>query len=154
MGYRAFFHPLDAIDGWNRAYDPRGFLQYQFVVPEEAGTSAITGVLSVLRRNGIPVYLAVLKRFGSIASNGWMSFPMPGWTLALDIPLQSKNEIAVLSTECDSIVASHGGRLYPAKDASMLPATFQRMFPRWQDVQAVKDPAVTSVFWQRVTQQS
>lgn len=151
MSYRDFFHPLDGIARWNSVYDPRGFLQYQFVVPDEAGYSTIVEILRVMERADLPVYLAVLKRFGSIASPGWLSFPQPGWTLAMDIPIRRGTEPADLREHVDPIVEAQGGRLYPAKDAAMSAATFQRTYPAWTRMAEIKDPAITSAFWQRVT---
>ena len=150
-GYGAFHHPLDGIARWNRVYGPNGFLQYQFAVPEDAGFRVITEVLRELQRHDMPVYLAVLKRFGDLTSPGWLSFPMEGWTLALDIPIRSGHEPAVLREFCDPVILETGGRIYPAKDAAMSAASFQAMYPRWQDLERLRDPNVTSAFWNRVT---
>ncbi len=151
MSYRDFFHPLDGIARWNSVYDPRGFLQYQFVVPNDAGYQTIVDILRAMERADLPMYLAVLKRFGSIASPGWLSFPQPGWTLAMDIPIRRGTEPADLREHLDPIVVAQGGRLYPAKDAAMSAATFQRTYPAWTRMAEIKDPAITSAFWQRVT---
>src|SRR4029077_21027759 len=34
IDYDMFLYPLDAIANWNRVYGPKGFVQYQFVIPE------------------------------------------------------------------------------------------------------------------------
>jgi hypothetical protein len=44
-----------------------------------------------------------------------------------------------------------GGRLYPAKDACMTAAQFQAFYPQWQQFARYKDPAFSSSFWERVT---
>ena len=79
------FFPLDGLGDWNRLYGARGLIQYQFVVPSGAGgrARALRRAASATRR--LPVYLAVLKRLGP-AFGGPLSFPLEGWTLALDIP--------------------------------------------------------------------
>ncbi len=111
-----FFYPLDAITAWNRIYGRRGFLQYQCVVPLEGGRDALLALLEITSRARAGSFLAVLKQFGARGS-GLLSFPMPGYTLALDFPATA--EIFALLQQLDLVVAACGGRLYLAKDARM-----------------------------------
>jgi len=95
-------------------------------------------------------FLAVLKRCGDVPSPGLLSFPKPGTTLALDFP-QNDRLAAELFPRLDAIVRESGGRLYPAKDAHMSGEDFRRAYPAWRQVEALRDPALLSRFWRRVT---
>lgn len=131
-----FFHPLDGVQEWNRVYGPRGFLQYQFVVPD-AGAELVRTALDRLARVGAPSFLTVLKRFGP-GNPAPLSFPMSGWTLAADVPARVEGLDRVLD-ELDELVAQSGGRLYFAKDSRQSPEMVRRTYPRLTEWQAVRD---------------
>ncbi|HEY6484076.1 MAG TPA: FAD-binding oxidoreductase [Steroidobacteraceae bacterium] len=149
--FRRFFFPLDAILHWNRLYGPRGFYQYQCVVPNEVARDATRELLATIASSGLGSFLAVLKRFGSGRSPGMLSFPMEGVTLALDFP-NSGAGIDRLFTRLDAIVAGAHGRVYPAKDGRMPASLFRSGFPRWREFEQYIDPAMSSSFWRRVMQ--
>ena len=147
--YEPFFYPLDAIDDWNRMYGSRGFFQYQFVVPMPDAERVVHEVLTRIARSGEASFLAVLKCFGDVASPGWLSFPRPGVTLALDLPNRGVSTLSLMD-DLDRLVGEAGGALYPAKDARMGGAMFRQSFPRWEEFASYVDPAFSSSFWRRV----
>lgn len=148
--YLSYFYPLDALLDWNRLYGPRGFVQYQCVVPPEAAPSALRRVLDLIAASGRGSFLSVLKMFGSIPGHGLLSFARPGATLALDFPFAGASTLALLD-DLDRAVLDAGGAVYPAKDARMSGDVFRRGFPSWRELEARRDPKVMSAFWRRVT---
>lgn len=151
--FQPFFFPLDGIRHWNRLYGPRGFYQYQCVVPTATAHDATAKLLETISRSGMGSFLAVLKRFGSVASPGMLSFPREGVTLALDFPNKGAR-VERLFESLDRIVGEAGGTLYPAKDGRMPGSLFRSGYPRWQDFSQYIDPACSSSFWRRVLEQA
>ena len=143
VGIPAYFHRLDAVRGWNRALGRRGFLQYQFAVPQ-GEEKVIAHAIELLKRGGAAAFLGTLKRFGP-ASGNYLSFPGPGWSLAVDMPACRPGLRAVLD-DLDRLVADAGGRVYLAKDARLSRAAFARMYgdlEEWRAARADLDPART-----------
>lgn len=135
-----FFHPLDGVRDWNRLYGPTGFLQWQVAVPTGA-EDVLRRVVEALARSGQPSFLAVLKRFGA-PNRAPLSFPIPGWTLALDLPARDP-ALGPLLDRLDDWVTDAGGRTYLAKDSRLRPALVPRQYPRlgeWRETLHRLDP--------------
>lgn len=141
--YEAFLYPLDNLLHWNRMYGPKGFYQYQSVVPRDVGEDAVSAMLKEISRSGEGSFLAVLKTFGNRQPVGMLSFPRPGVTLALDFPNRGTRTEKLFS-RLDDIVREAGGRLYPAKDARMPRDLFEVGYPDFSTFATFRDPGISS----------
>jgi L-gulonolactone oxidase len=151
--YEPFFFPLDAVANWNRMYGKRGFFQHQSAIPMAGAFEALRKLLELTAEFGEGSFLVVLKLFGDKPSPGLMSFPLPGATLALDFPNKGDSTRRLLDRMAEVVLAA-GGRLYPAKDATMSGEAFRAGYPEWRELEAARDPAIMSDFWRRVTTES
>ena len=148
VAWSSYFHPLDAITGWNRLYGPRGLFQHQSVYPSESARETTVALIECAQKHGASSFLTVLKRFGDVPSPGLMSFPRPGFTLTLDFANSGEQTLRMLDA-LDEIVMAAGGALNPYKDQRMSAAMFEASFPQWRQMEAMRDPAVLSDFWRR-----
>jgi FAD/FMN-containing dehydrogenase len=148
--YQPFFYPLDTIYAWNRLYGSKGFFQYQCAVPTGQMEEAIREILERIGKAGSGSFLAVLKLFGNKPSQGLLSFPLPGATLALDFPNNGRKTLRTLE-QLDEVTRSVGGRVNPSKDARMRAEDFQNGYSNWTKMTNYMDPHISSSFWRRVT---
>ena len=132
--YEKFFFPLDMINNWNRGYGRRGFIQYQFVIPEEDGRKNLTEILQMIATSGCTPLLNVFKKMGE--GQGMLSFPFKGYTLAIDFPVTKK--LFQFTPKLDEKVLQAGGRLYLGKDALLDKEMFRQMYPKYNEWIAVK----------------
>jgi decaprenylphospho-beta-D-ribofuranose 2-oxidase len=140
QSYGAHMFPLDGLAAWPRLYGGAGLVQYQFVVPK-GQERTLEQVVAAMRRSSVPCYLAVLKDLGP-AGDAPLSFPLEGWTLALDMPAGAPG-LAALLDAFDAWVAHAGGRVYLAKDGRLRPDVVAAMYPRveeWRTVRERHDP--------------
>ena len=140
--FEPFFYPLDGIGDWNRLYGRRGFVQYQFLLPPDEARGGLVKALEIISGSGAPSFLAVLKRFGAVEAPSLLSFPRPGYTLALDLPWRGEPTEALLR-RLDEVVVARGGRVYLAKDARLEPQSVEAMYPElatWRAIRAKVDP--------------
>ena len=153
LPYQKFFFPLDGIANWNQMYGARGFFQHQSLLPPKAARIGLRQLLETISLAGQGSFLAVLKRYGPEQSPGVMTFGGEGYSLALDFANKGQQTLDLLG-RLDAIVGGHGGRIYPAKDATMSEATFKAGYPRWRELEVIRDPALSSSFWRRVVPNS
>jgi len=147
--YAPFFHPLDGIGAWNRMYGPRGFRQYQCVIPRAAAPAVVGEILQETARTGEGSFLVVLKTFGDRPAPGMLSFPRGGVTIAMDFPETGPGLLSLLD-RFDDAVAEAGGAVYAAKDSRMSKRSFARFYPQAEAFSAFVDPSIVSSFWERV----
>jgi FAD/FMN-containing dehydrogenase len=147
--YVPFFFPLDNLQQWNRMYGPRGFYQYQSVVPQALALDATRQMLREIAASGLGSFLAVLKTFGDRPAPGMLSFPMAGTTLALDFPNGGERTLALFH-RLNAIVRDAGGRIYPAKDACMPRDLFEQGYPKMVEFLRYRDPGISSAMSRRL----
>ena len=147
--YEPFFYPLDSIHDWNKIYGPKGFYQYQVVIPKNESYPAISELLKVIAKHQQGSFLAVLKTFGHKKSPGMLSFPMEGATLALDFPNLGDKTLKLFNL-LDTIVKEARGRIYPAKDARMSKALFEAGYPNYLAFLKYRDRGIRSSLSQRL----
>lgn len=140
-----YFHPLDSIGSWNRLYGPRGFIQYQFVVPFDR-EDALRRCIEMVVESRLASPLVVLKRFGA-ANRAPLSFPMPGWTLTVDMPAGADG-LSGLCHRLDDVVLEAGGRHYLAKDAHTRAESIVRGYPRLSEWRRIRDSVDPDGIWQ------
>ncbi|UXA17851.1 FAD-binding oxidoreductase [Mycobacterium sp. SMC-4] len=134
-----FYHPLDMVGEWNRAYGKVGFAQYQFVVPTEA-VDEFKRIMVDIQASGFPSFLNVFKLFGP-GNRAPLSFPIPGWNVCVDF--QITGGLNAFLNDLDKRVLEFGGRLYTAKDSRTTAENFHAMYPRideWISVRRAVDP--------------
>lgn len=137
--YEKFFFPLDMINNWNRGYGKRGFIQYQFVIPEENGKANLRQIMEMIAGSNCTPFLNVFKKMGE--GQGMLSFPFKGYTLAIDFPITK--DLAAFTKKLDEVVLQSGGRIYLGKDAMLDKITFRKMYPeyeKWLAIKAQYDP--------------
>ena len=115
VDYETFFYPLDIANDWNKIYGKGGFIQYQFVIPKEKGKEGMKEILETIAKSGNGSFLAVLKLFGKNNAEAYNSFPIEGYTLALDFKVNAK--LKNLIKKLDEVVEAYGGRIYLTKDS-------------------------------------
>ncbi|MCI4666818.1 MAG: FAD-binding oxidoreductase [Bacteroidia bacterium] len=133
--FDSYFYPLDFLHNWNRIYGKRGFTQYQFVIPKEAGREGLSRILSWLKKHGLASFLSVLKLFGK--QEGILNFPKEGYTLTLDFPINKK--LFPLLEELDKMVIGYGGRVYLTKDVRLPKNHFEQMYPNHDQFREIID---------------
>ncbi|MBX3241914.1 MAG: FAD-binding oxidoreductase [Chitinophagaceae bacterium] len=132
--YEKFFFPLDMINNWNRGYGKRGFIQYQFVIPEKGGENVLRKIMQMIADSGCTPFLNVFKKMGK--GQGILSFPFEGYTLAIDFPVTKG--LKAFTLRLDEAVLEAGGRLYLGKDAMLEKEMFRQMYPQYREWLAIK----------------
>jgi decaprenylphospho-beta-D-ribofuranose 2-oxidase len=142
--FQPFLHPLDSINNWNGIYGRRGFLQYQFVIPF-GKESLLFDFVDLMRFHKVTSFLTVLKRLHTKNSR-FLSFPISGWTLAVDFSAKEESFISALN-EFDGKITEVGGRIYLTKDSRVSKEHFQRMYPQVEDWRAIRNSLDPDNYW-------
>ena len=129
IDWNSFFYPLDKVLKWNKIYGKKGFAQFQCVIPIKNSKPGLNELLKTIQSSNVGSFLTVLKKFGK--EKGKFSFPMEGFTLALDFPINQKS--LNLMSKLDKITLKFGGRFYLAKDSRMSKETFNNSEKRLND---------------------
>ena len=148
--YRSFFFPLDLIKNWNKAYGKKGFYQYQFVVPIHNSKKVMKEVIDLISLFKQKPVLSVLKTFGKIESEGLLSFPQEGLTLAMDFQNKGDKTLEMLMN-LDEIIIKNGGRVYIAKDCRMDKKSFDNFYSNFDKFSEFIDPRFSSTFLKRIS---
>lgn len=148
--YRKFFFPLDGIKNWSHLYGKQGFLQYQCVLPH---VDHVKAFLTLVRQSPRKTTLAVIKNFGSLPPLGHLSFPKPGFTIAMDFANPDQTLLKQLNLFDDMVIEAEG-RINPGKDARMSSASFKNTFSNWQKFIPYVDKQFSSNFWRRIMETS
>lgn len=149
LQYDHFLYPLDSIRHWNRLYGPKGFYQYQSVVPKSRAEDAIKAMLKTITQSGNSSFITVLKTFGDKLPRGLLSFTRPGVTLAMDFHNRDASTLNLFK-RLDAIVQEAGGRIYLAKDARMSQVFFEASYPNVSQFLAFRDPGISSQLSRRL----
>lgn len=149
MHFQDFYYPLDGVSNWNRIYGPKGFFQYQSVIPVAHAEAATDEMLAVIQHSGQGSFLGVLKMFADREPAGLLSFAQEGITLALDFPDRGHRTLRLFE-KLDGIVSKAGGRLNPSKDGRMSREMFRSGYPRLEEFRKHRDAAFVSEFSRRL----
>jgi FAD/FMN-containing dehydrogenase len=145
-----FFYPLDKILNWNRIYGKDGFYQFQCIIPKIVSKKGIVEILKEITKSNQSSFLAVLKSHKEETSPGINNFCINGTSLALDFQNNQKSTINLLK-KLETIVLNYDGKIYPAKDSIMSSDSYKKFYPNWKLLKEIKDPKLTSSFWERVS---
>lgn len=147
--YTKFLHPLDNILNWNRMYGPRGFYQFQCVIPYDSSKRTIEDMLGLIAGLKMGSFLAVIKTFSNFKPIGLLSFSEPGVTFAMDFPNQG-NKTRILFNKLEKIVLNSGGKIYLAKDMLMAKETFEASYDSIDAFMNFRDPHISSQMSKRL----
>lgn len=147
--YDPFFYPLDTIKAWNRIYGKAGLFQFQCVIPMNKAKPTLIELLRLIGESGQGSFLSVLKTFGPVPSEGFLSFPKEGITLALDFSNLGEKTLDLLKKLYD-LVEENDGKIYPAKDQILDKEKFEKMYPALNKFIKYTDPKFSSDWWKRV----
>ena len=149
LHYTKFLHPLDNILNWNRMYGPKGFYQFQCVIPRDVSKETIEEMLDLISKSKMGSFLAVLKTFSNFKPIGLLSFAEPGVTLALDFPNQGR-KTKLLFRKLEDIVESSNGKIYLAKDMLMTKEIFESSYPESDNFKNFRDSNISSQMSKRL----
>ena len=131
-----FFYPLDSIGSWNNLYGKEGFIQIQILITEKNFEEVICKTLEFFQKKKQFSFLTTLKELG-IGNENYLSFPSKGYTLTLDLKMNSN--LKTIYEEFELLLAQYKTKVYLTKDSFMSKKYFEDTYKKLNKFKEIKN---------------